>query len=164
MSLALSQKISFRPGSWKLFLQDNRSSLTNFACIITCLTQMNRKCPQCNSQNDPSRELTKEALASKLIRELKKDDRVKPLMDEFKESYDEYSATLSRFKKDIRNFVETHAQELCLEDKRKYMMKCISEIQTTSRAIARQKGTQYQGALTPMHDIVTGKQIGRAHV
>lgn len=33
MSLALSQKISFRPGSWKLFLQDNRSSLTNFACF-----------------------------------------------------------------------------------------------------------------------------------
>jgi hypothetical protein len=122
------------------------------SCIITCLTQMNRKCPQCNSQKDPSKELTKEALASKLIRELKRDDRVKPLMDEFKESYDEYSTTLSQFKKDLKKFVESHAQELCLEEKRKYMMKCISEIQTTSKAIARQKGTQYQGALTPMRN------------
>ena len=119
------------------------------SCIITCLTQMNRKCPQCNSHKDPSKELTKEALASKLIRELKRDDRVKPLMDEFKESYDEYSSTLCQFKKDLKKFVETHAQELYLEDKRKYMMKCISEIQTTTKIIAKQRGVEYQGALVP---------------
>jgi len=141
------------------------------SCIITCLTQMNRKCPQCNNQKDPSQELTREALASKLIRELKRDDRVKPLIDEFKETKDEYSDSISQLKKDIRKYTETRAAELCIPEKRKYMMDCLSEIQKTTKAIAKQKGEQYTGALTgtrerrrywngtPFDEIFFGRQM-----
>lgn len=122
------------------------------SCIITCLTQMNRKCPQCNSGKDPSKELTKEGLAAKLLKEIKKDDRVKDLIDEFKESRDEYAETLNQFKKDIKKYIETRGEELRLPDKRKYMIKCLSEIQTTSKAIANEKGTDYRGALVPPRD------------
>lgn len=122
------------------------------ACIIGCLTQMNRKCPQCNSQKDPSKELTKEALAAKLIREIKRDDRVKPLIDELKETRDEYTSNISQLKKDIRKYAETRAAELCIPDKRKYMMECLSEIQRNAKAIAKQKGQHYDGALTTVRD------------
>lgn len=119
------------------------------ACIISCLTQMNRKCPQCNSHKDPSKELTKEALASKLLKEVKKDNRVKDLIDEFKESRDEYAETLSQFKKDIKKYIETRGEELCISEKRKYMIKCLSEIQTTSKTVAKEKSLEHQGALVP---------------
>jgi len=117
------------------------------ACIIGCLTQMNRKCPQCNSQKDPSKELTKEALAAKLIREIKKHDQVKPLIEEFKETKEEYVESITQLKKDIREYAEKRAAELCIPDKRKYLMNCLSEIQTGSRNVAKQKGNQYVGAL-----------------
>lgn len=117
------------------------------SCIIGCLTQMNRKCPQCNNQKDPSKELTKEALAAKLIREVKRDDQVKTLIDEFKETKEEYSEGLAQLKKDLRAYAESRSAELCLPDKRKYMMECLSAIQTTSKMIAKQKGPQYSGAL-----------------
>lgn len=118
------------------------------SCIIGCLTQINRKCPQCNNQKDPSKELTKEALAAKLIRELKRDDRVKSLINEFKEIRDEYTDSISQLKKEIRNYAKTRAAELCIPEKRKYMMECLSEIQKNTKAIARQKSEQYAGALT----------------
>jgi hypothetical protein len=110
---------------------------------------MNRKCPQCNSGKDPSKELTKEGLVAKLLKEVKKDNRVKDLIDEFKESRDEYAETLSQFKKDIKKYIETRGEELCISEKRKYMIKCLSEIQSTSKTVAKEKSLEHQGALVP---------------
>jgi hypothetical protein len=109
-------------------------------CIISCLTQMNRKCPQCNADKDPSKELTREALASKLIREVKRDERVKFLLGEFKEIREEYS-------EDIKEYGEKRAAELCVPEKSKYLMDSHKEIQSTARRIAREKGIEYVGAL-----------------
>ena len=116
-------------------------------CIIGCLTQMNRKCPQCNNQKDPSKELSKEALAAKLIRELKRDDRIKPIIDEFKEIRQEYSEAVTQLKKDIKEYSEKRAAELCVPEKRKYLMTCLTQLQGTTRSVAKAKGPAYSGAV-----------------
>ena len=117
------------------------------SCIIRCLSQSGRKCPQCNSEKDPARQLTQEALASKLVNELKRNDAIKPLIAEFKEGKEEYAQTIQQLKKDIKEYAELRAKELCIPDKRKYVMNCLSEIQRTTKSIAAQKGTQYVGAI-----------------
>lgn len=79
------------------------------ACIIGCLTQMNRKCPQCNTEKDPSKELSKQGLAEKLLREIRNDEHVKPLVEEFKEIKEEYSESILQLKKDIREYAKKRA-------------------------------------------------------
>jgi hypothetical protein len=116
-------------------------------CIISCLTQMNRKCPQCNADKDPTRELTREALAAKLIREVRRDDRVKPLLEEFKEIREEYVDSLKQLKKDIKEYAEKRGAELCVPEKRKYLMDCHKEIQSMAKQTAKSKGIEYVGAL-----------------
>lgn len=122
------------------------------ACIIGCLTQMNRKCPQCNTEKDPSKELTKQGLAEKLLREIRNDEQVKPLINEFKEIKDEYSESIIQLKNDIREYAKKRADELCIPNKRKYIMTCLSKVQTTAKNVAKQKGSQYSGALKESKD------------
>jgi phenylalanyl-tRNA synthetase alpha subunit len=113
-------------------------------CIIECLTQVDRKCVQCNSQKDPSNELTR---AAKLLREVKRDDRVKSIVNEFNETKKEYSEGISQLKKDIQNYAKHRAAELYLPEKRKYMIDCLSMIQTTTKSVSKQKGPRYSEAL-----------------
>ena len=116
-------------------------------CIIGCLSKSGRKCPQCNSGKDPEKQLTQEALVSKLIGELKRNDQMKPLMTEFTEAKEEYAQAVIQLKKDIRQYAQTRAKELRVPDKRKYMIDCVTEIQKSARNIAKQKGDRYVGAL-----------------
>jgi hypothetical protein len=116
-------------------------------CIIRCLSQMNQKCPNCNKNKSPSEELTREGLAKKLVSELKRDPEVKFIITEFKESSLEYSDTILQLKKDIKAFITKRSEELQLSEKRKYMLECLSKIQTTSKVVSRTKGAQYVAAL-----------------
>lgn len=116
-------------------------------CIIRCLSVSNLGCPSCNKYKLPSQELTREGMAKKLILELKKEDDIKFLVREFKESAEEYNQSIVQLKKDIKQFIEHRKQELHMSEKRKYMLDCLSKIQSTTKSVAKTKGPQYVGAL-----------------
>lgn len=118
-------------------------------CIVRCLSQMNQKCPNCNTIKTPVQELTREVIAKNLIREIKKDAEMKLLLDEYKEAREELSETESQIRKDIKEFIEKRKEELCMNDKRKYFINCLARIQSTAKTIAKTKGPQYTGALLP---------------
>ena len=117
------------------------------ACIIPCLRFTLLKCPQCNKEKDPAQQLTREGIAARLIRELKRDETVKPILSEFKEARTEYSDAVHRLKNDVSDYAKRRGEELCISDKRKYMMDCENELQSVCRQVCKQKGDQYVGAL-----------------
>uniref|UniRef100_A0A6C0ENN4 RING-type domain-containing protein n=1 Tax=viral metagenome TaxID=1070528 RepID=A0A6C0ENN4_9ZZZZ len=116
-------------------------------CIVNCLSVSNFGCPTCNKQKTPCEELTREGLAKKLVGELKKEDDIKFLINEFKESSLEYNEAISTLKKDTKAFISKRSEELQLADKRKYMLDCLTKLQSTARSISKTKGPQYSGAL-----------------
>lgn len=116
-------------------------------CIVRCLSQMNRKCPNCNIDKTPMQELTREGLAKKLLGEVKRDSEVKFLISEFKESSSEYADTISTLKKDIKEFIIKRKEELRVDEKRRYMLECLAKVQSTSKTVSRTKGPQYVAAL-----------------
>lgn len=121
-------------------------------CIISCLSQADRKCPQCNSNKDPEQMLTEEGMAVRLINEIKKDDRMKLIMGEIGEAKEECSAAIVQLKKDIRAYAEVRAKELHVPEKRKYLIDCLGELRRTAREVANEKGTRYVGALKFIYD------------
>ena len=116
-------------------------------CIIECLSQADRKCPQCNSHKDPEQMLTEEGVAVRLINEIKKDDRMRLVMGEISEAKEECNQAIVQLKKDILTYTETRAKELQVPEKRKYLIDCLGEARRVAREVATEKGTRYVGAL-----------------
>ena len=118
-------------------------------CIVRCLSHLNQKCPNCNTTKSPSKEITREGLARKLISEIKKDDDVRFLLNEYKEVREELVEAERQMKTDVKEFIKKRNEELCLDQKRSYFISCLSRIQSTAKGIAKTKGPQYVGALVP---------------
>jgi hypothetical protein len=116
-------------------------------CILRCLSQMNQKCPNCNTPKTASQEITREGIVKNLISEIKKDTDMKFLLNEYKEAREELHESESQLRKDVKEFIEKRKEELCIDDKRKYFISCIARITSNTKAIARTKGPQYVGAL-----------------
>lgn len=121
-------------------------------CIISCLSQADRKCPQCNSHKDAEQTLTEEGVAVKLLNELKKDDRMKLIMGEIGEAKEECNSAIVQLKKDIRTYADVRAKELHVPEKRKYLIDCLCELRRTTREVANEKGAKYVGALKFIYD------------
>lgn len=117
-------------------------------CIITCLSQSNYKCPSCNKHKTPEQKLTHEGLVRRLIMELKKDDEIKLVANEFKEARDELSNGIQQLKKDLKEYVKLRSKELQIDEKRSYMLKCLAELRSKAIHIANKKGPQYRGAFS----------------
>ena len=116
-------------------------------CIVDCMSKMNYKCVQCNTEKDPVKELSEAGMSASLIRKLKADDKVKPFLEEYKEAKEEYAETVSQLKRDIREYSKKRAEELCIPEKRKYMTSCISELKRVTTTVAKAKGNEYLGVL-----------------
>jgi hypothetical protein len=109
---------------------------------------MHQKCPNCNKDKTPKQELTREGLAQKLVTELRKDDDIKFLMNEYREIREELNDSITQLKKDVKAYAEKRRIELNIVDKKNYFINCLSKIQGKSRVIAKEKGPEYVGALT----------------
>jgi hypothetical protein len=116
-------------------------------CIIDCMSRMDYKCVQCNAEKDPSTQLTRKGLATTLLNEIKRDAEIKRLIAEVEEAKDELHMSVTQLKKDIKEYAKTRSTELHVPEKRKYFMDCIFELRKTTNTIAKNKGTQYVGAL-----------------
>lgn len=121
-------------------------------CIVRCLSQAERKCPQCNSNKDPLQTMSEEGVAVEMINEIKKDDRMRILFKELKETREEYGITVAQLKKEAREYAEKRAKELQIPEKRKYLIDCLTELRRTSKEVAQEKGVRYVGALKYIYD------------
>ena len=119
-------------------------------CIIRCLSEMNRKCPNCNKEKNARQDLTREGLTKQFMREIRRDSDVKFLVKELTEIREELHETNVQLKKDVTEYFEKRKIELNFLEKRNYLIHCLSKIQGKTKSLAREKGPEYVGAL--VHD------------
>jgi phage host-nuclease inhibitor protein Gam len=100
---------------------------------------MHQKCPNCNKDKTPKQELTREGLAQKLVTELRKDDDIKFLMNEYREIREELNDSITQLKKDVKAYAEKRRIELNIVDKKNYFINCLSKIQGNSIVFLRQE-------------------------
>ena len=118
------------------------------SCIIRCLSLTNQKCPSCHKNKSPTEELTREGFAKRLIAELKRVPEIRVSITELRETISEFSDTVNILKQEVKDFVKKRSEELLIEEKRKYMLGCISKILSDCKTVCKTKGPQYTGALT----------------
>jgi hypothetical protein len=109
---------------------------------------MNQKCPNCNKDKTPKQELTREGLVKRLVAEVRKDDDIKFLTNEYREIREELNDAITQLKKDVKEYVEKRRIELHIVEKKNYFLSCLAKIQGKARVIAKAKGPEYTGALT----------------
>ena len=118
-------------------------------CIIRCLSNINKSCPNCNKEKTPSQEMTYQGILREFLSASRRDPIIKHHIAEYKESRTELRETKRQIHKEILAFIETRKKELLFEEKRSYFMKCISTVQSSVKAFAKAKGPMYMGAIAP---------------
>ena len=116
-------------------------------CIIRCLSLSNQQCPNCNKNKSPAEQLTREGLAKKYIAEIKKEPEVRELIIELRQIVSEYRDSLGILKEEVKEFTNKRKEELLIDEKRKYMMNCISRIISSAKSVSKTKGPQYLACL-----------------
>jgi hypothetical protein len=109
---------------------------------------MHQKCPNCNKNKTPKQELTREGLARKLVCELRKDDDIKFLTNEYYEIREELNEATTQLKRDVKEYVQKRRAELNIVEKKNYFLSCLAKIQGKARALAKIRGPEYVGAIT----------------
>lgn len=117
------------------------------ACIIRCLSLSNQKCPNCNQNKSPAEQLTREGVAKRCIAEIKKEPEVRLLITELRQIVSEYRDSMDTLKEEVKAFSKKRKEELLIDEKRKYMMNCITRIITAAKAVSKTKGPQYLASL-----------------
>lgn len=118
-------------------------------CILRCLSQLNQKCPNCNSSKTPSEELTRHGLAKKMVSELKRDDDIKFLLNEVDESRNELAIAQKQLRNDIKEYIKQRKIELNIDEKRSYFISCGNHLYASMKKLAKLKNPQYMAALEP---------------
>jgi len=116
-------------------------------CIIDVLSKTQHTCPSCNKHKGPAEQIERCGVIVKLLRDIKKDDRMKIARAEYTVATAEYVDVLARLKKEAREWVRERAEELKILEHRKYWKSSITAVKRTAREIALEKGTKYTGAM-----------------
>ncbi len=130
-------------------------------CIIECLQKTNRECPNCNGRKNFELELTREGILLNIIKDLKKDDRVKEAYSEYKEIKKEFQETIKTLKKDTLEYSNKRKEELEFDNKHKYFLDTISNVKSVMREVAKEKGPKYEALFSPR--MVSKYQMRSSH-
>jgi hypothetical protein len=118
-------------------------------CIVECLQKTNHQCPNCHGRKNFELELTREGVLINIIKELKKDERVKDAFSEYNEIKKEFQETIKTLKKDTVEFSKKRKEELEFDNKHKYFLDTISTVKSTMREVAKEKGPKYEALFSP---------------
>jgi hypothetical protein len=118
-------------------------------CIIECLQKTNHDCPNCNGSKDFEQQLTREGVLINIIKDLKKDPRVKDAFSEYNEIKRELQDTIRTLKNDVIEYSKKRKEELEFDSKHKYFLDSISNIKSVMREVATEKGPKYQAIFSP---------------
>lgn len=117
-------------------------------CIVNCLQKSNHVCPQCNKQKTAEGKLTTEGLATRLFVDLRKHPDVKIAINELKEAKNEMKNSMEILTKETKEFVEKRKVELCILEKRKYLLDSLSNVRKTIRGVSGQFPPMYSGCFS----------------
>lgn len=116
-------------------------------CIVMVLSKTQHQCPSCNKHKTPEEQLEYDGLVKKMIMELKKDDRLKLSLNEYREAKTEYKARLKQLNDEARVWIRNRAQELKINEHRTYYLSSISAVFKVSKELAVERGNKFVGAL-----------------
>ena len=118
-------------------------------CIIKCLQTSDHRCPNCHEGKNFKEEMTREGILMNLIKDLKKDERTKEALKEYQEADKELRQTVKQLKEDTIEFSKKRKEELKYDEKHKYFVKSISNVKSTMKEVADEKGPMYRGLFSP---------------
>lgn len=116
-------------------------------CIVSCLQKSDHVCPQCNKHKTLEGRLSLDGLAHNLFLELKKHPDVKLALREVKEAKQEMSSSMEVLRKETVEFVNKRKQELCISEKRKYLVDSIANAKAVVKTTAREYPPKYSGCV-----------------
>lgn len=116
-------------------------------CIVMVLSKTEHQCPSCNKHKTPEEQMEHDGLVKKMIMELKKDDRVKISLNEYRESKAEYKALLKQINDEARVWIRNRAEELKINEHRSYYLRSISSVFKVAKEVAIERGNRFVGAL-----------------
>jgi len=114
-------------------------------CIIMVLSKTEHQCPSCNKHKTPEEQLEHDGIVKKLIINLKKDDRVKLSLNEYREAKIEYKALLKQIEEESRVWIQNRAAELKILEHKNYYLRSISSVFRTAKQVAIESGSKYVG-------------------
>lgn len=118
-------------------------------CIIECLQKTNQHCPNCHGNKDFELQLTREGILMNLIKEVKKDKSVKKALQEYKNAKNELSHTIKQLKRDTVDFSKKRKEELEYDKKHKYFLQTISNVKSSMKISAKEKGPKFETLFGP---------------
>ena len=116
------------------------------ACVMGFLTNTNRKCPQCNSQQDQKDPITV-VKTRKLVLEIKRNPDVKNALLEFKTAKESLLQKNKQLRKDVIEFAKNRCKELDFKEHVNYFKKSMSEARKLIVASSKKMGDKHFGAL-----------------
>lgn len=116
-------------------------------CIVQVLTRTDHTCPACNKHKSPEQKLELEGILRNLLREVKKDDRVRSAIHEYKESHAEYKAALKKLNAESRAWIRNRASELKIPEHKTYYQRATTAVTTAAIEVAREKGAKFVAAI-----------------
>jgi plasmid stability protein len=116
-------------------------------CIIEVLSKTQHKCPSCNKHKSPEEQIERAGVIRNLLKEIKKDDRVRQAKHEYSSVTKEYSEKLSGLKKELKTWARKRAEEVGLHDDKKKWLSSIAGVKKAARQVASEKGFKYTGAM-----------------
>ena len=116
-------------------------------CIVAFLTKSTHKCPSCNKQKTPEERLEREGVIHNLVKEVRKDERVKLAKNEFKVAVIEYKEALKVLKNETKEWVKHRSKELKIREYKNYYTRAGKNVLETANEVAKEFGNIYTGAV-----------------
>jgi len=116
-------------------------------CIVAFLTKSTHKCPSCNKQKTPEEKLERQGVIYNLVKEVKKDERVKLATNEFKIAVAEYKHALKVLRDETKEWVKQRSKELKIREYKNYYSRSGKNVLETANEVAKEFGNTYTGAV-----------------
>lgn len=153
----MSCPICFEDMDMKEYKDENEGTVTchklecghayHTKCIVNFLTKTQQACPSCNKHKTPEQILELQGLLVETMKRVVKDDRIKILKKDFKDTKEEYKKLLKQIKKEAKDWASNRAKELSIDKYREHLNKSRVNILKTAKEVASEMGNKYVGCM-----------------
>jgi hypothetical protein len=116
-------------------------------CIVQFLTRTEHKCPACNVHRTPEQSLEIEGVLRNLLRDIKKDCRIRIAINEHREATSEYKNVMKQLQTEAEDWIANRATELKFNEHKIYYKKSITAVMNTAQEVAKERGPKFLAAV-----------------